>query len=85
MAEDLSFGRTQWFGPNTRPVRPGVYQRRSPEGGYNFYSYWNGKSWGLYEFTAPRAVRYKDNPSAFQDTEWRGLTKAAYKALSPHA
>jgi hypothetical protein len=85
LTPEITFGRTPWFGPDTKPVRRGVYQRRSPEGGYCFYSYWNGKEWGLYEFSAARAARYMDSPSAFQHTEWRGLTQPAYEALAPHA
>lgn len=85
MTQGVSFGRTQWFEPHQKPVRPGVYQRRSPEGGYCFYSYWNGEFWGLYEFTTKSAAKCKDHPSAFQQSEWRGLTKEAYQAIAPYA
>jgi hypothetical protein len=67
---------TEWYPPNVKPVRVGVYLTNALDGRFQ---YWNGKYWGgyaAYEAAAadPEAVWRK---SRFQCVEWRGLTAPA--------
>lgn len=36
---------TPWFGATTKPVRPGVYQRRHRSFGFIRFSKWDGEQW----------------------------------------
>lgn len=38
---------TDWYPPEVKPVREGVYEVTSAEVGILKYAYWNGKAFGL--------------------------------------
>lgn len=59
---------TPWYPAHTRPVRRGMYLIKSVFLDVKpFMYYWNGKKWTRYpEF---------DSELAFQNREWRGVTK----------
>jgi hypothetical protein len=64
---------TPWYPGDVKPVRVGVYERKSHTG---TFSYWDGKRWGMGAHFARQAANDRD-PSAFQREPWRGLTKEA--------
>jgi hypothetical protein len=70
---------TQWFGPNRKPVHPGVYQRKVTglgRRGVVMYAYWNGRRWSPARFSVSQALTTARRVSAMQDTyQWRGTAK----------
>lgn len=69
---------TQWFGPEIKPVRIGVYQTRHDARellSYPSYQHWNGEWWGFYGNTLEIASRDGKSKSSFQYPEWRGLAE----------
>ena len=68
---------TPWFdGKIHKPVRPGVYQVRLP--GACVYRHWDGKTWGLWYFTAALVNERGVHPireTLVQD-DWRGICKS---------
>lgn len=65
---------TDWYPPNVKPVRVGIYERKFLSASARF-SYWNGKEWGANDMTPERAYLYRGCPSKYQFLLWRGLTK----------
>ncbi len=67
---------TQWF-HDEKPMRKGVYERRTPFVGEKSYSYWDGKFWHMSAENASQALRLgkKRSVSNFQNASWRGLCK----------
>jgi hypothetical protein len=71
---------TDWFHGSTKPVRKGVYQRQYPHFAKTAaiqYCYWNGRGWGMGEYSIEQAMRHED---AFmvaprQHLPWRGVLK----------
>jgi hypothetical protein len=71
---------TDWFPGSAKPVRKGVYQRHYPHFAKTAsiqYCYWNGKKWGLGNFTVEHAML---DAEAFisaprQCLPWRGVLK----------
>ena len=66
---------TGWYTGDQKPVRVGVYERRSGFDGFIYYSWWNGNQWGINCYWAESAQANNDNPSQFQNLPWRGLTE----------
>lgn len=66
---------TDWIPGDIKPVRVGVYQRRTTSDGYVAWSYWNGRYWGSYEITAEWACLERKYKSGFQNIPWRGLAE----------
>jgi hypothetical protein len=71
---------TDWFHGSTKPVRKGVYQRQYPYYAKTAaiqYCYWNGKEWGLGNFTVEDAMRDAQAfiPAPRQHLPWRGVLK----------
>lgn len=66
---------SQWFGPETKPALPGVYQRNY--GGKEqlgiVYSYFDGKQWGIFGWTPQDAEFQKWAKSTYNGFKWRGL------------
>ena len=67
---------TPWFGATTRPVRPGVYQRRHRSFGFYIFAKWNGSKWLRGSSSVDEAAE-ETIPSASQMTAfyWRGVQK----------
>ena len=66
---------TPWFGPMTKPVRVGVYQRRHKALQFSVFSYWDGEQWFLGAKTpdlAENEVMLSVNQNHFL---WRGVLK----------
>ena len=62
---------TDWFPGDLKPVRKGVYERRSIAGRYSF---WTGSRWCM-GFTYMDEVSGSKAASSFdQGALWRGLT-----------
>jgi hypothetical protein len=71
---------TDWFPASVKPVRKGVYQRQYPhfaKAAVVQYCYWNGKEWGLGNFTVEKAMGYAQAfiPAPRQHLPWRGVLK----------
>lgn len=73
---------TKWFPPDIKPVHVGVYNvnnvnPKDPAAMCHLYAYWDGKRWGISEFSPEDAYFYKDdhfvNSQANQNKYWRGL------------
>lgn len=65
---------TGWFQPQTKPLRPGVYQTRFA--GREGYSHWNGRIWSLQQDDIETAYRqHQQTELAVQDKHWRGLSQ----------
>lgn len=67
---------TQWFGPDIKPMRVGVYETSDtgqPTGGG--YQYWTGKRWAIFNFTPQDAYRDRRYKSNYQNRHWRGLAE----------
>lgn len=74
---------TQWHDGKTKPVREGVYQRRTPDG-LVVWSKWMKMTWYVYFIYYPNnmfllqqyesALKSK-NKSSFQNFSWRGVKK----------
>ena len=70
---------TDWFPPDVKPVRVGVYEIFHPDYGNDLecFAYWDGKFWGLFMPTKQGAIseRYQHNCGSHQFKTWRGLSK----------
>jgi hypothetical protein len=69
---------TDWYPADVKPVRAGVYETIAPNrppGQLGWYSYWNGKVWGIAYGHRYLAWSVYAEPSKFQDRQWRGLTE----------
>jgi hypothetical protein len=63
---------TDWFPPEIKPVRIGVYQRQFSN--YSSYSWWNGKHFSIgREFPSALDI-HSAQESVFQNKPWRGLS-----------
>ena len=58
-----------------RPVRSGVYPRKTPETGSSGWSYYNAKTkvWGVNSGTPDGAYDIRGYPSAYQRLPWYAL------------
>lgn len=66
---------TPWFSGDTKPVRPGVYERLFSNG-CSAYSRWNGSVWFRARSTPEDAASREIRQSPFQRTlKWRGVLK----------
>lgn len=71
---------TQWYPPEVKPVREGVYEngtysRRTNEITGGCYQYWNGAWWGSVSAIVSGAYRDRDEKSLYQNDPWRGLAE----------
>lgn len=66
---------TPWYPGDVKPVREGVYERRRIGVGTPYYSYWNGRWWGLLCITPTTARHNSRHTSIVQNREWRGVKK----------
>lgn len=75
----MSTRKTPWFPPHVHPVRPGVYETKSPSLGNDpgWYSYWNGKQWGSASPFPDYAYGLRKSRSPWQNRAWRGLKESA--------
>jgi hypothetical protein len=70
--------RTDWFPPEVKPVRRGVYERDLMQ---VFpwkvrYSWWNGKAWcGWAETVDAAYCNRQRGVSSIQSAAWRGLAR----------
>lgn len=64
------------FDARVRPVRNGVYLRKSPKSSGFVFAHWNGSHFGLYADTPQRAFERRSKRSK-ADTQWYGLPAAA--------
>ena len=64
---------TPWFGPTTKPVRRGVYQRRHKALHFMVYSYWDGEKWFLGCETPQLAETETMLSVNQQNFMWRGI------------
>jgi len=66
-----------FFKPRNRPAYPGAYQVYSL--GYDhiqrWYSYWNGKRWGLIAPSPRVAKEYRHLRTSYVIDYWRGLAE----------
>lgn len=67
---------TPWFPGDVKPVHVGVYPRQISLT-CNFYSYWNGKFWGVFCPSVSAAFAKRHVKSDRQHAPWRGLTEPA--------
>jgi hypothetical protein len=76
IAEKILDKKTRWFdGIKFVPGCVGLYQRLPSDRGTIFWSYWNGRYWGLWSYTAQGAINYRRIKSSEQSLDWRGLAK----------
>ena len=59
---------TDWFPPEVKPVRAGVYYC-----GALGYAHWNGTRWGAWQDTPLLARKFPDYENSVQDKWWRAL------------
>jgi len=69
--------KTPWFPAGTKPVRPGVYQTRSPYTGLISYQRWNGCRWCAFAPTIWQAQGAVQPSITRPKPAWRGLTSEA--------
>lgn len=73
-------GVTPWFPFDTKPARPGVYQRDMRSGaGVIRFAYWSGRCWYTSMATVTSAAS-NHFPSRVRHVPWRGLTEAEFNA-----
>jgi len=68
---------TQWFSPDIRPARPGVYELSDRNMCRAWFRYFDGQHWYFGGASAEKAMDYYINsPRANPDPlPWRGLTR----------
>jgi hypothetical protein len=71
---------TNWFPPEVKPVRKGVYDIAKGVFSAPWFGYWNGKKWVSVGNTPYKAMEHPyaawdDFPAIRQDFEWRGLAR----------
>lgn len=71
--------KTPWFPPSIKPVRKGVYETNSENGGSPGFNWWDGQSWLTTADTTQKAAARWDI-SCCQQIKWRGLTSPAKEA-----
>lgn len=73
---------TNWFSPDVKPVHVGAYNisnvnPEDPCATNRLFAYWDGKRWGISEFSPEDAYFYRNdnfvNSGASQEKYWRGL------------
>ena len=74
---------TEWFGPDEKPTRPGVYEIKNTGFWALPYAYFDGKTWANSVSDVATAIERKDwVEGSRQDKVWRCLTKESYDSLS---
>jgi hypothetical protein len=68
-ADEGDWPLTAWIDGSTTPVRPGVYERRSPAGAY---ACWSGRHWYA-DADTPAAAATRIGLSAHSALPWRGV------------
>lgn len=63
---------TEWFGPDVKPVMPGVYETNVSKGAYQM---WDGKRWGSLAQSPDKALYDNYTASFYQEVKWRGLAE----------
>lgn len=67
---------TDWFPPDVKPVRVGLYEVKPwPNKIEKVYSYWNGRQWGFRCEQKFDANLYAQNKALGPIGKWRGLAK----------
>jgi hypothetical protein len=70
---------TDWFPPEVKPVRVGVYERKFGSSENCGLCKWNGKAW-FWRCKTPFDASTESVKSGFQELPWRGLTENPEKA-----
>lgn len=67
---------TQWFTPEVKPARKGVYEVKC-KFGWTGYSQWDGYSWGTWSWRPEgcQDIELMYGASKFQSVKWRGLAE----------
>lgn len=65
---------TPWYPPEVKPVRVGVYQRKSFIAGIGF-SHWNGKKWSYTYTKKDDVLPNKRTVTYYPYWPWRGLAE----------
>lgn len=63
---------TDWYPPDIKPVRRGVYITRKKD--QVFFQYWTGNFWNVRMMTIKSAENIKQR-SQHQDVQWKGIEK----------
>jgi hypothetical protein len=68
---------TEWFPPDVKPVRVGVYLRDYEDDFPDVpaYCYWDGVLWHPCETTPMGAFQLMDDRTVVQALKWRGLAE----------
>ena len=66
---------TPWFGCSTKPVRPGIYQRRHKTLWFKVYSMWDGEKWMLGATSIVGAELMTEVSASQSGYFWRGIIK----------
>jgi len=71
---------TEWFPPEVKPIRPGIYLvKKFAHVDWLYWRYWDGDFWRtgiVYECSAPDTRFSKGlSKASIQDVQWRGLNK----------
>ena len=82
----LKTALTEWYPPDVKPIRPGVYEAtiNKPHNKFRWYAKWTGYAWSEGVSTIKEAAK-EDTISSFQNKHWRGLVSPTSKtgASSP--
>lgn len=65
---------TEWFPPNVKPARIGVYERSPHPGSGGWFSKWNGGYWS-HSYANAEAASKCTRQGMFQNWYWRGIKK----------
>lgn len=63
---------TDWYTPDVKPVRRGVYITRKNKNIY--FQYWTGTFWNVRMFNIDKASKAKQR-SQHQDVYWKGIER----------
>lgn len=77
---------TDWYDGSIKPVRSGVYERKTLTHRKYGYAYFGNGKWAWDRDTPESARHFADRCSDFQSSPWRGLTEPhCYKCATPMA
>jgi hypothetical protein len=65
------------FPGRVKPVRPGLYKRRSPKTGARVFAHWDGSQWGLFSSDPKKARAKRNRPSQYPALKWWGRAHPA--------